>query len=64
MIKLRIRYVRKINRDTNYYDVGKVWCLNITKKYYYRIVWNNWFFNKRIVIFVLKQDINYNINNG
>lgn len=54
---LRIRYIRKPNRTTNYYDVGKVWCFNITKKEYYRVTWNKYLLNKRIVIFILKRNI-------
>lgn len=49
-----IRYVKKQNRTTDFYDVGKIWCLNITKHQYYKIVWNKWFFDKRFVIFVLR----------
>ena len=56
---IRIRYVRKTNRTTDYYDVGKVWCLNIKKQDYYRVSWSKWFFNKRIVLFVLKRDTDF-----
>jgi len=56
---IEIRYVRKANRTTDYYDVGKIWCLNITKQHYYKIVWNKWLFHKRIVLFVFKRELNY-----
>ena len=51
---VKIRYIRKTNRKTDYYDVGKVWCVNIMKRQYCKITWNVWLFNKRIVIFILK----------
>ncbi len=54
--KIRLRYVVKENRTTDYYDVGQTWCLNITKKDYYKIVWNKWLFNKRMVLFIFKKE--------
>ena len=57
-IMVNIRYVRKINRTTDYYDVGKIFCLNITKQHHYKITWNKWLFNKRIVQFILRREIN------
>lgn len=56
---IRIRYVRETNRNTDYYDVGKVWCLNIKKQEYYRVSWSKWLFNKKIVLFVLKRDFDF-----
>ena len=53
-MKIRIRYIVKENRQTDYYDVGKIWCTNITKQNYSEIVWNKWLFNRRIVLFVFK----------
>lgn len=59
---VNIRYVRKINRTTDYYNVGKIFCLNITKQHHYKITWNKWLFNKRIILFILRREIN-NKNN-
>jgi hypothetical protein len=55
-MKISLRYVVKENRTTDYYDVGKIWCLNITKQNYYKVVWNKWLFNRRIVLFILKRN--------
>jgi len=59
-MKIRLRYVVKENRITNYYNVGAVWILDITKITLYKIVWNKWLFNKRIVLFILKKRNNEN----
>jgi hypothetical protein len=53
---IRLRYVVKENRTTDYYDVDRVWVLNIRKRSYYKIIWNKWFFNRRIVLFILKRN--------
>ena len=51
---IKIRYVRKINRKTDYYDVGKTWFLSINRHRYYKISWSKWLFKKRIIIYILK----------
>lgn len=50
---IQIKYIKKENRNTDFYDVGKVWCLNITKKKYYKIVWKKSFLNNRFIIIKL-----------
>jgi len=50
---IKIKYVRKTNRNTEFYNVGTKWCINITKKIYYQITWCKWFFNNRFVIYKL-----------
>ena len=52
---VNIKYIKKSNRTTDFYDVGKIWCFNITKKYYYKIIWNKWLFNKKIILIRLKK---------
>lgn len=55
-VKIRIRYVVKENRNTDYYDVGQIWYTHLSRKRKtIKIVWNKWIFNKRIVIFGYKQ---------
>jgi hypothetical protein len=54
----KFSYVYSVSRNTDFYNVGKIWCFNITKKIYYRIIWNKWFFNKRFVLYKLKK-MNY-----
>jgi len=54
-MKVFLLYVRKENRTTYYYDVGAIWCLHI-KKPLYKIVWNKWFLNRRIVLCILKNN--------
>lgn len=56
----QIKYVKKENRNTDFYDVDKVWCLNITKKLYYKISWKKSFLNNRFIIIKL---IKYNMEN-
>jgi len=54
-MKIRIRYVVKENRQTDYYDVGENWILNFpSKRKLCKIVWNKWFFGRRIVLLVFK----------
>ena len=53
-MKIRIRYVVKENRKIDYYDVGQVWLADFPKKSIYKIVWNKWFFNRILVLFILK----------
>ena len=55
MKKYKIHYIRKTNRTTDYYDVGKIWCLNITKQHYYKVACSKCLFNKRLVLFILKR---------
>ena len=52
-MKIRIRYIVKENRANDYYDVGQVWLADFPKKVIYKIVWNKFLFNKRIVVFKL-----------
>lgn len=54
-MKIRLRYVVKENRTNDYYDVGTVWVLNLTKRIHYKIVWTKWLFNKRMCLFILKK---------
>lgn len=51
---IRLRYILKENRNTDFYDIGMAWSTNITKQITHIIVWNKWFFNRRFVIFNLK----------
>ena len=56
-MKIRIRYVVKKNRTTDYdyYDVGQYWGFSFpSKKKLCKIVWNKWFFNRRIVVIIFK----------
>ena len=53
-MEIRIRYIVKENRQTDYYDVGQIWIDGFPKKNKMKIVWNKWFFNRRIVLFVFK----------
>lgn len=53
---ISIRYVKRINRETVFYDIGKIYCFNITKNIFYKIVWNKWLFNKRLIIIKFKQE--------
>lgn len=54
-MKIRIRFVVKENRTNDYYNVGQVW-LNLAKKRSYKIVWNKWFFGRRIVVIGFKSE--------
>lgn len=54
-MKIRMRYVVKENRTNDYYDVGQVWLADFPKKSIYKIVWNKWFFNRRLVVFKLNK---------
>ena len=53
-MKIRIRYVVKENRTNDYYDVGQVWLAEFPKNNKMKIVWNKWFFGRRIVLLVFK----------
>lgn len=53
---ISIRYVKNINRERDFYDVGKIYCFNITKKSFYKIIYNKWLFNKRLIIIKFKQE--------
>lgn len=54
-MKIILRYVVAENRTNDYYEVGQLWILSNKKRSRYKIVWNKWFFNRRIVIFILKR---------
>ena len=61
-MKIKLRYIPRENRETEYYDVGKIWFYLTKKRSPYltkkrspfKIIWNKWFFNKRIVLFICK----------
>ena len=56
-MKIRIRYDVKENRTTDYdyYDVGQYWGVPFrSKSKLCKIVWNKWFFNRRIVVIIFK----------
>lgn len=54
---IKFKYIRKENRDTNFYDIGTKWCVNITKQRISTIIWNKWFLNNRFILYVLKNNI-------
>lgn len=53
-VKIKLRYIPRGNRETEYYDVGKIWFYLTKKRSPFKIIWNKWFFNRRIVLFICK----------
>jgi hypothetical protein len=53
-MKIKLRHIPRENRETEYYDVGKIWFYLAKNRKPFKITWNKWFFNRRIVLFICK----------
>jgi hypothetical protein len=54
VVKIKLRYIPRENRETEYYDVGKIWFYLTKNRKPFKITWNKWFLNRRIVLFICK----------
>ena len=44
---IQVKYILKENRETDFYDVGKIWFGS------YKVIWNKWLLCNRILVLKL-----------